>query len=79
MKKLTYCYITISILLLVGCSSTQTGSVIRTDKGAEWNVKGKGIVETEFYPDGTLRKVKYDNKAEPLIKLNNLSPKYETD
>jgi len=83
MKKL----IILSILLLVGCAGTQKGTVKQTftekgdfvEKGATWDIEGKGISELEFYPDGNLKRVKHDNKAEPFIKLNNISPKYEKD
>jgi hypothetical protein len=66
-----------SILLLTGCSSIGKGNVQGDAKDFNWSLDGNQSAEVEFFESGQIKRAKIDNKAEPLIKLGNIAPKFE--
>ena len=74
-------YIIIIILLcsLSSCSSIGKGNLTGSSKDFNWELDGNQCAEVEFYPDGKIKSAKIDNKAEPLININNIPIKYENN
>ena len=80
MKKLTYWYITISILLLgmCGCAGTQKANVSQPEPFAvDYTQDEAGIMEFEFYESGAIKSVKSDSKKEPFKLFDIVKPDVE--